>query len=94
MSLSVFQFFVYLREKEEHERQLENEWAMQQKLLGRALEQQQAQLAAEKEAEKARHLAILKEQSKAEAERRVLSNKAKYGAIEAGFFENFGTGCR
>ena len=63
-------------------------------LVGRAMEAAHLEEQSIRDAEKERHLAILARQREEEAVRKQQAAKAKYGGIEPGFFNNFGTSHR
>jgi hypothetical protein len=67
---------------------------IQQVLALRAMEQAEYEEKCIREMQDRERLDFLKTQMQEQARDRSEWNKTKYGTVEAGFFDNFGTSCR
>jgi len=82
------------RESEHAQDSSDRQWVVQQMLASQAMEQAnyQEKLLAQEETQL--NLAVLKQQMLLQAQKREQGQKGKFGQIEPGFFNNFGTSCR
>ena len=78
----------------EAERSSDNQWLMQQYLTQQAMENANIAETHAREEDKQLNLAIVKQQMTLQQQKREMANKNRYGAIEPGFFDKFGTSCR
>ncbi len=78
----------------EAEKQQDYEWALQQILTLRAMEQAEYEEKMLKDASDQERWRHLKEQKEQQARDRSDWNRTKYGEINGGFFDGFGKSCR
>ena len=78
----------------EADKQQEYDWAIQQILTLRAMEQAEYEEKALREASEQERWRHLKEQMDQQTRDRMEWNKTKYGEINGGFFDGFGKSCR
>ena len=78
----------------EHQAAYEQDWAMQQFLSSRAMEEAYLEEKRLREAEREKHLKILESQRQQGRERRTFEEHERFGSIREGFFNNFGKSCR
>lgn len=78
----------------EAERRSEDKWLLQQYLTQQAMEHASIAETRLREEEKKLNLSIVKQQMSLQQQRRDIANKQRFGGIEPGFFDHFGTSCR
>lgn len=69
-------------------------WVRQQNLQQQAMEQANYAEKQMRESETQLNLEVLKQQIALQKQRRARGNVERFGAIESGFFDNFGKDCR
>ena len=84
----------FKKDVQEQDRKQESDWAIQQFLSQRAMEETLYEESMLREAEKQRHLQILESQRASQALARQFRDKDRFGSIGSGFYSNFGKTCR
>jgi hypothetical protein len=82
------------RERDQAERDHANDWAVQQAMAARAMEESHLEEKYLRDVELSKHMSVLEQQREEAAQRKSQQEREKFGTIGRGFYDNFGKSCR